>query len=100
MLQHSNLQVRFSFSLKQSFIHTCTGAEGLLEREPSVLDSAFFPGRAACVLTLSMEVQLRQPEWVGVGENRVAVMHRQWRMEEARTEAQRRDKDEDTNVMK
>lgn len=73
LLQHFNLQVWFSLSLKQSFIHTCTGAEGLLEREPSVLDSAFFPGRAACVLTLSMEVQLRQPEWVGVGDDAQTV---------------------------
>lgn len=59
--------------LTRSFTHTCTGAEGLLQRESSVLDSVFFPGRAACVLTLSMEVQLRQPECVGVGENQVAM---------------------------
>lgn len=90
----------YFFTHTYSFTHTCTGAEGLLQREPSVLDSAFFPGRATCMLTLSMEVQLRQPEWMGVGENQVAMMHRQWRMVEARTNTHthaftRRDKDEE-----
>lgn len=87
---------KFSFLLlTHSFTRTCTGAEGLLQREPSVLDSAFFPGRATCALTLSMEVQLRQPEWVGVGGNWVAMMHKQWRMAKARAHVQMTDKHEE-----
>ncbi len=37
---------------------TCTGAEGLEQRELSLLDSAFFPTLVFCELTLSNEVQL------------------------------------------